>query len=300
MQNLLLLADQLVSRLEFIHSRNIIHGNLNPLSFAFGGSVWQKQQVLLVDFNTDSGPDSTARNDLLAVGQILSYFYSSADSWDQYQQQQNQEATAPIFHDAHYDLVLHLEIALDLKGPRVMRDNILPKIGALSAMKNADLFGRLDTTLSHIGQLCGDPTSPLPSKAWPELLDTLDDLLFVYTILISRDRRSSEKKLQVMEAYHLPNRLWRDLQWLLKRTDNVSGALQFAVIGKTYHFIATLYEAYPSSRAFWVRYLLVLARARKDIEPICGKSAWTQAISFWQDVSNKLKSERAFQSRREC
>ncbi|THC93585.1 hypothetical protein EYZ11_006938 [Aspergillus tanneri] len=179
MQNLLLLADQLVSRLEFIHSRNIIHGNLNPLSFAFGGSVWQKQQVLLVDFNTDSGPDSTARNDLLAVGQILSYFYSSADSWDQYQQQQNQEATAPvltnfleavsshknidycmlreIFHDAHYDLVLHLEIALDLKGPRVMRDNILPKIGALSAMKNADLFGRLDTTLSHIGQLfCGD------------------------------------------------------------------------------------------------------------------------------------------------
>ncbi|EAW21805.1 uncharacterized protein NFIA_069760 [Aspergillus fischeri NRRL 181] len=137
MQSLLLLADQLLARVEFIHSRNIIHGNLNPQSFAFGVPEWQTQQVLLVDFGTEIAPHSTVRDDLQAVGLILSYFYSGAESWEQYQQQRDQETTAPvltsfltavashkpvdygilreIFHDAYHDLVLHLEIALDIK-----------------------------------------------------------------------------------------------------------------------------------------------------------------------------------------
>lgn len=307
MQSLLLLADQLLARVEFIHSRNIIHGNLNPQSFAFGVPEWQTQQVLLVDFGTEIAPHSTVRDDLQAVGLILSYFYSGAESWEQYQQQRDQETTAPvltsfltavashkpvdygilreIFYDAYHDLVLHLEIALDIKGPRAMRDSKLPKMDALAGMKTADLFENLSSTLSHIGRLSGTPMSALPSLTWSELLNTVEEMLRIYMVLVARDRPSSEKKTQVMGAYHLPNRLWRDLNWFLKRTGNLPRAFRLSVIAKLYHYLAVLYEVIPSYRVYWAGYLLFLARARKDLEPDCGKSAWTQ-----QDSSGKTSA----------
>ncbi|KAH3208672.1 hypothetical protein KXV77_009184, partial [Aspergillus fumigatus] len=158
------------------------------------------------------------RDDLQAVGLILSYFYSGAESWEQYQQQRDQETTAPvltsfltavashkpvdygilreIFYDAYHDLVLHLEIALDIKGPRAMRDSKLPKMDALAGMKTADLFENLSSTLSHIGRLSGTPMSALPSLTWSELLNTVEEMLRIYMVLVARDRPSSEKKTQ--------------------------------------------------------------------------------------------------------
>lgn len=122
-------------------------------------------------------------------------------------------------------------------GPRAMRDSKLPKMGALAMMKTTDLFKNLSSALLHIGQLSGDPTSPLHSQTWPELLNTLEEVLQIYLILTAQDRPSSEKKTQVMGAYHLPNRLWRDLHWFLKRTGNLPGAFQLSVIAKFYHYL---------------------------------------------------------------
>jgi serine/threonine protein kinase len=313
LQSLLILADQLMSRVEFIHSRNIIHGNLSPLSFAFGRPEWQKQQVILVDFGTEIVPAPTIRDDLQAISRILSYFYSGADSWEKYQQQQDQETTAPvltrfsaavasretidygmlrdIFYDAYHDIVLHLEITMNLIGPRAMRYSKLPKIGSLAGTTTGDLFESLSSALSRIGQLSGNFTLALPFRACPVLLDILEEALQIYMTLIARDRPSAEKKMHAMSAYHLPNRLWRDLHWFLKVTANLPRSFQLSVVATLYYYLAVLYEAVPSYRLYWAEYLLFLARARKDLEPACGKSAWTQTVFFWHGIRNRLKAQ---------
>ncbi|KAK9543846.1 hypothetical protein V6Z88_006711 [Aspergillus fumigatus] len=313
LQSLLILADQLLSRVEFIHSRNIIHGNLSPLSFAFGRAEWQKQQVILVDLGTEVVPAPTVRNDLQAISRILSYFYSGAESWEQYQQRQGLETTAPvltrfsaavasretidygmlrdIFYDAYHDIVLHLEIVMNLRGPRFMGDSKVPRMGALAGKETTDLFESLDSALSHIGQLSGNFTLALPFRAWSELLDVLEEVLQIYMTLIARDRPSAEKRMHAMGAYHLPNRLWRDLRWFLKVTANLPRSFQLSVTAKLYHYLAVLYEVVPSYRLYWAEYLLFLARARKDLEPACGRPAWTQTVFFWQEACNMLKAE---------
>jgi hypothetical protein len=65
-------------------------------SYAFSRPEWQKQQVILVDHGTEIVPAPTIRNNLQAIGRILTYFYRGAGSWEHYQQQQGQETTAPV------------------------------------------------------------------------------------------------------------------------------------------------------------------------------------------------------------
>jgi hypothetical protein len=95
-----------------------------------------------------------------------------------------------------------------------------------------------------------------------------------------------------MEAFHLPNRLWRDLRWFMNNSDNASSEFQLVFIGKIYKFITVLYEAVPSYRLYWTEYLFTLSRARIKAEPSCGKTAWTQTAFYWHNQSKKLEADR--------
>ncbi|KAB8256793.1 kinase-like domain-containing protein [Aspergillus pseudonomiae] len=313
MQMLLQLAEPLLSRIEFIHSRNIIHGNLNPWSFALGNMEWQNQQVLLVDFNTQIAPEATTHCDLYAVGQILAYFYRGRESWEQYQESMKggyDQETAPVivqyfqeissckaknpdyghlkqvFHTALQDLAFHLAIALDLKGPRAITKGLPPRIDALPSMTTESLFDALNLKLSQSGRQIGRSTATLRACEWLDLLELFDDILKIYTIILLRDRPLFVKKEQFLRAYQLPNRLWRDLHWFLKRinsgTDGISSIFRRTINERAYKFISALYDIYPSYRPYWTEYLLTLARERKEIVLIDEKPVWTQTVLYWQ------------------
>jgi hypothetical protein len=157
---------------------------------------------------------------------------------------------------------------MNLTGSRAMRDSKLPRKGALAGWTTGDLFESLSSALSRIGHLNGHFTLALPFQACPELLTILEEALQIYMTLITRDRPSAEKKMHAMSAYHLPNRLWRYLHQFLKVTSNLPRSFQLSVAAKFYYYLAVLYEAVTSYRLYWAGYL---ARARKDLEPACGK-----------------------------
>ncbi|KAK6810699.1 hypothetical protein RU639_013496 [Aspergillus parasiticus] len=320
MQMLLQLAEPLLSRVDFLHSRDIIHGNLNPWSFALGNMQWQNQQVLLVDFNTKIVPEATIHDDLYAVGQILAYFYRGRESWEQYQEKVGgyDQETAPviveyfqevssckaknpdygnlkqIFHTALQDLAFHLAIALELKGPRAITKGLPPRIDVFPTMTTESLFEALNLKLSRSGRQIERPTAAIQTYEWILLLETFDDIMKIYTIILLRDRPLFVQKEQALRAYQLPNRLWRDLHWFLKRinsgTDDISSIFRRTFNERAYKFIAALYDIYPSYRPYWAEYLLTLARERKEIVLMDEKRVWMQNVLYWQAQLSREKA----------
>lgn len=315
MRTLLLFAEQMLARVEFIHSRNIYHGSLDPWSFALGSTGWQSQQALLVDFDTGPAQSASAQDDLYAVGRILAYFYGNWSSWDDYLQNTGSNIprdTAPfictflhkasagrtvdypvlrsVFREAYLDLATHLAIGLNLQGPRAICEGFSIDPGVLSTMDTSSLFEALSLKLFKTGKQVelarGIPTQ----RGYPQLFVCLDEILTIYGSLITRDRPSVQKERQAMGAYHLPNRLWRDLRWFMKSTEHERVEIRLALVEKIYQYIAVLYEAVPSYHTFWTEYLLALARTRKDVEPGSGKPAWTQTVFYWQNLSNALRA----------
>ncbi|KAH8424208.1 uncharacterized protein LDX57_001965 [Aspergillus melleus] len=312
---LLLFAEQMLARVEFIHSRNIYHGSLDPWSFALGSSGWQSQQALLVDFDPQYAQSASAQDDLYAVAKILAYFYGNWSSWDEYQHMTGSNIprdTAPVictflhkasasrtvdysalrsvFREANLDLATHLAIGLDLKGPRAICEGFNLDPGVFSTMDTRSLFETLNQKLLEAGKQVETLRGIATQSGYPQLLVCLDEIITIYGVLITRDRPSVQKERQAMGAYHLPNRLWRDLRWFMKSTDHERIEIRLALIEKIYKYIAVLYEATPSYQTFWTGYLLALARTRRDVEPGSGKPAWTQTVCYWQNLSNVLRA----------
>ena len=107
-----MLADQMITRLEFIHSQNFLHRDMKPDNFLMGTGS-KKGQVYLIDFglskryrdaktgehipyrdgksltgtaryasvNTHVGVEQSRRDDLEAVGYILIYFLKGVLPW---------------------------------------------------------------------------------------------------------------------------------------------------------------------------------------------------------------------------
>ncbi|PYI07376.1 casein kinase family protein [Aspergillus sclerotiicarbonarius CBS 121057] len=313
MQSLLLFADQFLSRLEFIHSRKIIHGSLSPWSFAFGSHPWQNHQICLVDFATETGRGASVLTDLQAVGQILAYFYTGSDSWERFQNERAYEkdiapvfdmfrdavsthksvdygALRDIFQGAYQDLAFCLAIGLNLQGPRAIKHGLQPHLGDLSDMRTDVLFNSLSKKLSEAGTKFQNHN--LSDQVSVDLLMSFEKILAIYMVLLVRDRPSSMKKELVLGAYHLPNSLWRDLRWFMNVTEKALHPCRLAIIAKAYKFVTALYEMIPAYGIYWAEYLLALARSRKEIEPDCGKSVWTQTTYYWQDRFNRLEAEK--------
>jgi serine/threonine protein kinase len=113
LKTVLMLADQLLSRLEYVHSKSIVHGDVKPDNFLIG--LGQSQSVLhLIDFglakkcrhsrffshttpriepdnltgtarfasiNTHIGMEQSRRDDLESLGYVLMYFLRGSLPW---------------------------------------------------------------------------------------------------------------------------------------------------------------------------------------------------------------------------
>ncbi|KAL4899389.1 kinase-like domain-containing protein [Aspergillus multicolor] len=302
MQTLLGLGYQLLSRVEFLHSRNIVHGNLSPWSFAFGLG-WQNQQLLLIDMHTESHA-KTVLDDLNAVYHILGYLYSGSECWEHYKQgdlppflqtfghnlsKQKQDLVdyrnlQNILINAHCDLAANAAIALGLNGPRAMNDGLAPSIGALATLATTALFDRLTVALADTGEILDRRPYSVAT-----VLQRFENIMDIYLILLVRDRPSSYKARHLVQAYYLPNRLWRDMQWFLSKAEGYE--LQLALYAQAYRFMTALFEIKQGYVWYWAGYLLYLARARKELEADCGKAAWIQTTFYWQGVVKRLATE---------
>jgi hypothetical protein len=318
MHVLLGLADQLLSRVEFIHNRKVIHGNLTPWSFALGVG-WQSQQLLLTDFNIEEQP-KTISDDLRAIHKILAYLHSGAQDWESFNpdlvsvpvldlfcraiasrsDSVDYNALHSIFQEAYQDMASNLAIALGLIGPRAVGCGLSPNTSALSMLTSGELFDQLEQALAETGSLFAQTTEhafildSFQTTEYAVILHSFQDILDIYFVLLVRDQPSSKKKQYLMGAYHLPNRLWRDIRWFLNVT---SGAVYVALVQHAYRFMTALYEVKHVYRLYWTKYLLQLARARREVEPPCGIASWTQTIFYWQDLVNKLDAESTIRSK---
>ncbi|KAH8800859.1 kinase-like domain-containing protein, partial [Xylogone sp. PMI_703] len=96
LKTILLLADQLISRLEYIHSRSFIHGNITPDNLLMGVGI-RDNQVNIINFGLaasikthlgvgmysnifificilTAGTEQSRRNDLESLGYVMLYF----------------------------------------------------------------------------------------------------------------------------------------------------------------------------------------------------------------------------------
>ena len=104
---LYLLADQLLSHLEFAHSRFIVHEDLNPHSVTISYFSWQFQQIVLSCPISAARPGYLAHDNLLALGDLIYYFSSGMASWGEFQRHQynGKIAKKPAVFDGYTDAV---------------------------------------------------------------------------------------------------------------------------------------------------------------------------------------------------
>ncbi|KAB8254284.1 hypothetical protein BDV32DRAFT_143043 [Aspergillus pseudonomiae] len=238
MRTLLLFAEQMLARVEFIHSRNIYHGSLDPWSFALGSTGWHSWDEYLQEAGPNIPRDTAP---------FISTFLHKASA----SRTVDYLVLRLVFREVYLDLATHLAIGQNFKGPRAICKGFSIDPGALSTMDTSSLFEALSLKLSKAGKqvqlLQGIPTQ----REYSQLFECLDEILTIYGVLITP-----------MGAYHLPNRLWRDLRWFMRSTEHERIEIRLTLVEKIYKYIAT-------------EYLLALACARKDVEPGSGKPAWT-------------------------
>jgi len=113
LKTVLLLADQLLERIEYIHSKNFIHRDVKPANFVMGLDMTELDQVYVIDFglaksyydpnthqhiphvakksrtgtprfmsiNAHCGYEQSSRDDLQSLGYMLVYFFLGRLPW---------------------------------------------------------------------------------------------------------------------------------------------------------------------------------------------------------------------------
>jgi serine/threonine protein kinase len=315
MQLVLEIANQLVFRLEWMHSRHVSHGHLSPSSFAIGGSPWQTPQVVLADFGKADTSQCNAYQDLHAIGEILLYLSTCSASWAEFQIHKNLMTEIPSvlkdyfvaisareFNPADYIILRrHFYTARRNLSKRMLIGglNSPPKHGSslkfLASKSTGDLFEILGSKLSTIGQAAKDTNTKWIREQGELLLGSLSEIMTIYFVLLMRDNPSRKRRRYLMGAYHLPNRLWRDLRWYLCMAKYGPLSLQRIITLTIYKYMGTLLECIPLYNRYWMGFLSELAHAQMDLDEDCFQS-WRQVWIYWKDCANflarKCKAER--------
>jgi hypothetical protein len=161
-------------------------------------------------------------------------------------------------------------------------------IGLLCAPESPALFHKLDLTLSAIGKSIDVPHTP---AGLANLLALMDSMFQIYKTLLLRDEPSLRKRSQITGAYYLPNRLWRDLRWLIKRMA-AQKDLRLAVFPRVYHLLCILYDKAPSYQIYWTEYLLNVAKEWANVDS-GRRQDCTRIILYWDGIQNELKAAKA-------
>lgn len=151
------------------------------------------------------------------------------------------------------------------------------------------LFEILEFKLSDIGRQVGDPTTAWSKKRGINLLQTLPNILQIYTEILVRYCPSHLDKYSFSRPYHLPKRLWLDLLWYVGNARNAPAPFQKAIVGTIYKYITTLLEIIPFGKMYWVRYLAILASLFKELEIGFQRRIWDQTSLYWQDQAKEVK-----------
>jgi serine/threonine protein kinase len=298
---LFLLGCQMISRVQFMHSRGIIHGNLSPSAFAVGQKEWQADQVILVDYSTKTNAP-TVHDDLHAVGCILSYFYHKGNTWEEYSQSGPLLGTLPAlelffarvsssgcpdysslrgaFVGAYHDSIVQ---------PGPYPSLAIPwGVDLMCAPASSTLLHNLDLTLSAIGKSIDIPHN---LAVLEDFLAMVDNMFQIYKTLLLRDKPSLRKRSQITGAYYLPNRLWRDLRWLIKRMA-AQKDLRYAVFPRVYHLLCVLHDMVPSYQIYWTEYLSNVAREWANMDS-SRRQDCTRITLYWDGIQNELKAAEA-------
>ncbi|KMP09415.1 casein kinase family protein [Coccidioides immitis RMSCC 2394] len=253
---ILSLGEQLLSRLEWIHSRSISHGNLTPEALAGGaGGSWQSHQLFITDFQCAKRIDEPSaiwpaqQADLKALGAILIYLLGSCDSWDEFQKEGIPEgAEIPALITTFCECHLQVE-----------------KIGK---------------------EIC------LPADDAPglRLLRSLSEVMELYMSILLQKRMTRQHLLP--KPYDLPSRLWRDLRWYLAAVADMTVDFQKVVIEMIYGFMAALSDVVPCYRLHWLGNLITLADERGRVDTDNTKEeALKRAKWGWREHYNTLEVE---------
>lgn len=297
MQTILLLATQLLARLQFLHSRNIVHGNLCPRSFAVGGPSWQSHQVMMVDFKITKDPQRRPQDDLLDLGDILSYFTNGAASWKDYRHRPAKDeppflatykhvikstrsidygVIRDIFANYYKEFVWHTGIALDLKGPRALKRSLTPKLGYLLTCDTATLRQVLSSRTSVMRQEVSE--NSFPNNACT-ILDTLDRLFEVYMAIFVR--------YNTTDIEHSMRDIGDMMHWILNMNNQSSTSFRLSILNKFYSLFGVLLETLPSHHVSCIEYLselaLLFSRTYTNTSSIC---LLLQAVKYWQSFRN--------------
>jgi hypothetical protein len=285
-----------------MHTRQISHGNLTPFSFAIGDMSWQMPQLILADLGNADVSCSSNQKDLEAVGNILFYLSSGYKSWEDFQEQDitDQKSSAPL--RSYFTIISETKLQPTDYGRlrQIFRDTcqvpptmalindlVIPKangpnLKCLATASTGDLFEILASKLSAIGRNSSHLRTPWEHGQGVYLLRCLNDILAIYTVLLVRDKPSRTRKSHLMEAYHLPNRLWRDLRWYLSAAQNAPTSFQEPIILNIYKYMGLMLETVPIYEAHWTKYLSDLACTLMDQDSSPSK-AWQSVWIYWRD-----------------
>lgn len=304
---LLELANQLIFRLESMHSHQISHGSLNLSCFAIGSSPWQSPQIILTGLGEGNFSHFDARKDLKAVGDILLYLATGSQSHDGLQGLERHSAELLSFLQIFFQFIgsretnpadyvtlrHHLHVARRGLAKRTLFGGFGSLEGHQSSLKSmtskstGDLLEALGMAMSMVGKL-GENSRSWTNDAAASVIEPLNEIMTIFMVLLMRDKPSKKRRSYLMGAYHLPNRLWRDLRWYLRMAGHGSRSLQRLVILRIYKFLGALLEIIPVYNRYWTAQLSEVAYCLINLDSEASIS-WRRAWIYWKDCANSLK-----------